>query len=90
LEGEPKSLQGEQRGARLRFPGEVLQWLMDLVPYPVPANRAQVCVACRYYDCWCFYWPDGNINKNNTRARDAGRAGGGGGGGGAAGRGGGQ
>jgi hypothetical protein len=40
-----RSFDGE--GAQpLRFPGEVLQALMNLVPYPVPANRAQVECVC--------------------------------------------
>ncbi len=32
----------EGGGASLRFPGDVLRWLMDLTPYPVPANRPAV------------------------------------------------
>ncbi len=32
----------EEGGASLRFPGDVLRWLMDLTPYPVPANRPAV------------------------------------------------
>ncbi len=37
-----KAYDGESEQQALRFAGDVLQLLMDLVPYPVPANRPQV------------------------------------------------
>jgi hypothetical protein len=53
----------EEGGAPLRFPGEVLRWLMNLTPYPVPANRPAVyallccsAAACCRFVCVCV-WP---------------------------------